>query len=66
MCKDGKQHVESLRDGRHFYIDGVLELDEVGFLEADWGWDVEVGEKAGDDAHDTVASLEASASVIRV
>jgi hypothetical protein len=45
------------------YIDGVLELEEVGFLEAYWGWDVEVGEKPGDDAHNTVTSLELSASL---
>jgi hypothetical protein len=41
----------------------VLELEEVGFLEAYWGWDVEVGEKSSDDAHDTVTSLQPLASV---
>lgn len=39
------------------YVNGVLELEEVGFLEAYWGGDVEIGEKSGDNAHDTVASL---------
>jgi len=39
------------------YLDGELELQEIGLLEAYGGGDVKIGKKPGDNAHDTVTSL---------